>query len=383
MQKLEEIFHRFVDFFGCAVVNAFLSNSCNAIRALLRGLLEHGLVSWEYSCAAHPLNNFCEEIISLPEFKSGLRRGLSLSKGIKNKGMARKISRVLLLELYGKEYDMVLYSESRWSSVEYMFLRLKKVNLAITRLLSCVMNKKGEHDIDETYDLPSDMDAISIDPMLWKGVDRCIAVFDPIFKCLGILESNTSKMETAYAAFIYVYVHITKVVGEEDVRYHMMSKLLYRWNHIYSPVHALAFFCDPFFYNFCIRVGKVEGGAAIDIGKGKLKQKFRHALQIISRLEEYPKTAHTALLGSFMCHSVTEKQSVESPKIILAYQPATIWVQAHIAQNDVLASVLIKVYSGPGSYADVERQNKTGKRVHTAQRNHTGGGKVERQVAVE
>ena len=109
---------------------------------------------------------------------------------------------------------MVMYSASRWSSVNYMFLRLKKVKLAITRLPSCVMNEKDERDIDETYELPSELAAVAIDPTFWKGVDRYIAIFDPICKCLGILESDTSTMATAYAAFVYVYVHIMKLVGE-------------------------------------------------------------------------------------------------------------------------------------------------------------------------
>ena len=55
-----------------------------------------------------------------------------------------------------------------------------------------------------------------------------------------------------------------------------------------------------------------------------------------------------ALLGAFMRHCVTNNQFVELLKIILAYQSEMIWGQARSAQNDVLVSVLIKVYSGPG-----------------------------------
>ena len=65
---------------------------------------------------------------------------------------------------------MVLYSTSHWSRVSYMFLCLKKVKLAITRLPSCVLNEKYECDIYKTYELPSELAAVAIDPTFWKGV---------------------------------------------------------------------------------------------------------------------------------------------------------------------------------------------------------------------
>ena len=102
MKKLEDIFQRFVSFVGRADCGAFFSDSCNSMRALWTRLLDHGLVSWEYGYATHPLNNFCKDIIFIPDFKADLWRSLFLLKGIKNKGMVGKIFRVLSSELYGK-----------------------------------------------------------------------------------------------------------------------------------------------------------------------------------------------------------------------------------------------------------------------------------------
>ncbi|KAG4243136.1 hypothetical protein PC116_g9007 [Phytophthora cactorum] len=62
-------------------------------------------------------------------------------------------------------------------------------------------------------------------------------------------------------------------------------------------------------------------------------------------------------------------------------QPRMIWSQAR-SQFLTLADLLVKVYTAPGSTAGVERQHKVAKRVHTAVRNCTGGGKVQEQVAV-
>ena len=85
----------------------------------------------------------------------------------------------------------------------------------------------------------------------------------PIFKCLGILESNTSTMATAYALFVYGYVLIMKVVGEEDVCDHMMP-------HLFSFPRPRVLL-RPVFYHFRIRVDKVGGGAAMYIGIRNLK----------------------------------------------------------------------------------------------------------------
>ena len=136
VKKVKEIFQTLLAYVCRGVVDGFMSDSCNAMRALRRELRQCNLVVWEYGCASHSLNNFCEVILYLPDFKCKLRRGLFLSKSIKDNGMVGKVFRALSLELFGKAYAMVLYSVSRWSSVNYMFLRLKKVKLAITRLPS-------------------------------------------------------------------------------------------------------------------------------------------------------------------------------------------------------------------------------------------------------
>ena len=85
----------------------------------------------------------------------------------------------------------------------------------------------------------------------------------PIFKCLGILESDTSTIETAYALFVYRYVHIMKVVGEEDVCDQIMP-------HLFSFPHPRVLM-RPVLYNFRIRLDKIGGGAAIYIGIRNLK----------------------------------------------------------------------------------------------------------------
>ncbi|KAI9990487.1 hypothetical protein PInf_021510 [Phytophthora infestans] len=79
-----------------------------------------------------------------------------------------------------RQYTMVLYSASRWSSVNYMFQRLAKVKRPMTAVVTAVMNEKVERNIDPSYQLPSEFTSIVMDPQFWGNVSWHVKVFDPI-----------------------------------------------------------------------------------------------------------------------------------------------------------------------------------------------------------
>jgi hypothetical protein len=91
--------------------------------------------------------------------------------------------------------------------------------------------------------------------------------------------------------------------------------------------------------------------------------------------------AYDELMQDYMQFCVSEDQFMNDVRAFCDYQPRSIWGQLKNRYTK-LAPVMIKVYSGPGSTAGVERQHKVGKRVHSSRRNRSGVGKVERQVAV-
>jgi hypothetical protein len=71
------------------------------------------IIDYAYGCGAHPINNFCEDLLKLEPYKETLRDALFVSKTIKGQGLLSKIYNVLCIEILRKPKGMVLYSASR------------------------------------------------------------------------------------------------------------------------------------------------------------------------------------------------------------------------------------------------------------------------------
>lgn len=372
--------HSFVD---KKVAVAFVSDSCNAMRALRRNLLDNNHFTWVYGCGAHPLNNFCQDLLKLPGLNECLKDAVFICKTIKNQGLLFKIYASVCKELLGKCYSMVLYSASRWSSVNYMFCRLKCIKRVLMSMPLIIENEKPERGIDPSFRLSKAFAAVVVNSEFWQRVNQCVALFDPICKCIGVLESDSSTMATTYACFVFIYVHISTVAPLDECE-PMLARLQYRWNRIYSPVHALAFFCDPFYFNFRRNVTTNLGDVAIELDNGDLKGQCREALKQLTRLSESSPNSTAAfedLLSEFLQFCIVEDKFINDVQSILEFHPRLIWGQVS-GTYPLLSSALIKVFTAPGSTSGVERQHKIGKRVHNATRSRSGNGKVERQVAV-
>ena len=79
------------------------------------------------------------------------------------------------------------------------------------------------------------------DDLFRKGVAFSADVFDPLCKCIGVLESDSATMGTAYACFLYMLDNLNGVVPDYDgQREHVIQILPYHWKCMYSPFHALA-----------------------------------------------------------------------------------------------------------------------------------------------
>lgn len=383
-EKVADIIHRLHFTVGRSVVCGFISDSCNVMKALRRCLLSRKMVDFAYGCGSHPLNNLCEDILKMDTHKETMKHALFVSKTIKNQGLLNKIYSSLCQESIGKVLSMVLYSASRWSSINYMFCRLKRVKRPIMSLPLVIANEKTEREIDLTYELPPSFSAIVTRSGFWNGVEASISIFDPICKCLGAMESDTATMSTAYACFIYVYAHVTSTVVKLPERAHILKCLLYRWDRIYTPVHALAFYCDPFYFQLRKNVAAKLGSTAIELGHGNIKTQCRQGLVVMASRHETPDgsvAVQDALVAEFLRFCLSERQILADAQGIITFTPRLIWSQ-FTDEYPKLSDVLIKVYTGPASTAGVERQHKVGKRVHTSRRNRTGAGKVEQQVAI-
>jgi len=186
--------------------------------------------------------------------------------------MPSKIFGHLCRESLHRLLSMVLYSPTRWSSTNYMFCRLRRCKRPLMGLPFAVANERYERGIDFDYSLPPALVDTVTSTTFWRGVDSAIALLDPICKALGALEGNSASMATTYAAFVYVYVHVTST-PELDVvgRATIIAALLRRWARDYSPVHALAFACDPFYFQMRSDVQAKFGFKFLQLDHGSLK----------------------------------------------------------------------------------------------------------------
>lgn len=210
-------------------------------------------------------------------------------------------------------------------------------------------------------------------------MNAAITILDPLCKCIGVLESDSAPLSLAYACFVYIFVRLSDTetrfgLDKEDAE-HVLQCLLYRWNRIYSPVHALAYFCDPYFFQMRDDVEKWTGTDALQLGKGSLRSQCRTALVDLADGNE---ELSTKLCNEFMQFSAKPHSSLSALK---QHQPRLIWGQM-TEVYPALAKKLMQVYMAPASTAGVERNHKTGKNILCARRASCGPGKIERQLAI-
>jgi len=384
VDKVEAAIGQLDALLGKSLVTAVMTDSCNTMRAFRSKIVTKGVVSYAYGCAAHPLHNLCEDLTRLEPIRATFTGSVFVSKKIRRQGLCNKVFSSVCKELVGKSLSMVLYSPTRWSSANFMFCRLRRCKRALMALPSVIENEKDEREIDSEFELPEGLAEKLVDGGFWRGIDSAISIMDPICKALGALEADASSMSTAYAAFVFVYVHLATVPGLATCRDVARACLLRRWARIYSPVHALAYFCDPFYYGMRQQVVATVGVDAIELGQGDLDTQCRNAITLLAA-KELPNsdgtTYNLSLLGEFMRFCIAAAAFAASNASISHFHPKLVWAQAD-AQFPVLSKCLVKVFCGPGLAAGVERNHKVSANVHTALRNRIGAGKVERQVAV-
>ena len=176
-----------------------------------------------------------------------------------------------------------------------MFLRLLLIKSVLRNLVFvCTDNEEREkYDIDPAFVIAADVVTIINDGSFWSKLKIISNVFDPICKCIGVLESDTVPMSTAYACVVYVLIQIDDLGKNETlsaVDCTMMKKcLLRRWNRIKSPAHTLAFLLDPLFKDFIAGVKRRTGGLEmLELGNGDMTSMAVQAIGDLSTIEEDP-----------------------------------------------------------------------------------------------
>lgn len=372
--KLEDTIKRIDESTSIRTIFSFVSDSCNGMRDVRKRLLQKKLVKWEYGCASHCLHNLSCDIGQLDPFKELTKKAVYVSKSVKNTGMIRKLYDSLCTEKYGKPLVMKLFSPTRWTSCNEMFKRLIRVRPALTLMSHAILNERESRQIDTDFKLPSRLEDILKDPSFWSGINTAISVLNPIAACLGLLESDTCTMSDAYASFIFMRAFIKCSCLTPAQKQQIDVKLLYRWNRIYSPVHALAFACDPFYSDLRTNFSNKYGVELMELGKGAFNGQCHEAINLLSK-----DTAHNKeLMVEFMRYTLSKDAMLAS---LNSFRTQLVWGQL----NNVypcLSVAMAEVYCAPSSTAAVERNHKTGKAVLCQQRCRLHDLAYQRQVCV-
>lgn len=210
--------------------------------------MEQKKVLFSYGCASHALHNLSMDIGKLRDFATAVKNEVYVSNTVRNTGLLRKLYDNFCIEKEGRFISMKLFSPSCWTSVNEMFNRFLRV-LPVMNLMSHVLlNEREQRNIDETFELTATFDDILKKPSFWKDFLVAVNSFYSMCACIGYLENDSCTFSDAYAAFIFVRAHVNQF--DDLITYEKTSiynSLLRRWNHIYNPVHSLAFCCDPFY----------------------------------------------------------------------------------------------------------------------------------------
>lgn len=371
--KLTESIRSLDQTVGMKCVSNFVSDSCNGMRDVRKKLQEKNLVRWSYGCAAHALNNFTEDIAKLL-FRNLIKKCVFAVKSIKNTSMVRKLFDRLCCEKFNRTFSLPLYSKTRWSSINFMMRRLIQVRSVISYLPHALLHERSKYGIDPSYELPKALTDVLVDAEMWKELEAAHDIFNLICQCIGELESDNATMSTAYALFLTVRMHIHDHVKISEANKRKFdASLLRQWSRIYSPVHSLAFRCDPFYNDLRSHVDHKYPQGFVNLGFN-LTGECHKALKLIQDDDKHGDD----MLHEFMNMSVNPSPLLDT---LRDWAPGMVWGQVQ-SDYPTMSRALYNVFRAPASTAGVERNHKVNKRVLNPTRCRLSEDRVEKQVSV-
>lgn len=139
---------------------AFISDVSNSMCGVCRSLHEK-TVQYAYGCSVCCDNNLTPYLSKLSIFPTTIKDAFYISKNVINVGTICKIFELLCQEGPGKILLMVLYSPTRWSSVNYMFTRILNVRSVFLEINHELHAERDKWAVDPDYQLPLHSEKIS------------------------------------------------------------------------------------------------------------------------------------------------------------------------------------------------------------------------------
>lgn len=373
-EKISDSVKRIDDMLGFQCISAFVSDSCIAMRSVRQRMLDQQVVRWAYGCVSDGLHSYCENI-GKHCFTDTIKDALFVCKSIRATHRVRQLFEGVCVRELNQVYELVLFSKTQWASVNLMLKRLLTVKNALVHLGSAVYVDQGSFALDPTIHLPIPLTTLINSQSFWDSVTHVYRCLNPIFKCIRICDSESATMSTAFACLIYVRIQIAQAeYFDSNTKEALDSAFLTQCQHILSPIHSLAYFCDPYYANMRAQVIEKFRGSFVDLSGVSIIEQCHRSLRLLSDSEEH----HVKLMGEFMEYSV-------NPDPLLAelskWHPRLIWGQAqHLYPS--LSRVLCNVFRAPASIVRIRRNRSTGKRFYSSEWAHMREQKVERQLAI-
>ena len=153
---------------------------------------------------AHSFNNFCVDILRLEGPMVPLKNSVFIVKTINKKNLIHRLYDRQCLSLLGRSVGLTVFSKTRWSSANKMWKKLDASRQVTATMPALVMSDQSCADVE----LPDAfVDLVSRAPT-WKGIKAMHFVFDPICKCIRVLESQEAPISNVYAFFVYTRLHV-------------------------------------------------------------------------------------------------------------------------------------------------------------------------------
>ena len=345
-----------------------------------RKVLASGVFTFAYGCAPHALNNLAMDIVKFEGPKKILSMNVFIVNKINAVHLLKSAYNVLCREKLGKSYSLILFTKTRWSSCYFMLQRMLLVKSALVAMPHSILHNSKFADVSMDVNLQNAI----LDRSLWAGTGALEILLKPLCAAIGYLGGDEATLSAVYACFLSIAQHVTCVndstLAELSIdRPGLLAFVHARLKTIISPVHALAFVTDPFFYsmrtNLAARYGQDFLNLGSDVG---LFGQCRVALQRIAGSDKQ--------LGAILAQQFAYFLSMHMEQTFLMQarqlKPWLIWAQVDDANLYQLAKVLVKVHLNPSSAMGGERNHKTNNRVHSTQRIRLGEESCQRQVAI-
>jgi hypothetical protein len=336
-------------------------------------MLDNDMFAFGYGRASHAMSNLYRDVLKLPKVLSALLFATTMAKYFSNRHLPREHLRVERDKLSPKPPTLKLYAQTRWTGAATLLSTVLQKREAITTVFVRAKQKVVDMDFDNNF-----FEA-AIDVSTWNA----IAEWEPVLRYIAVvtddLQSYTIPLSDIHVSFLYFETVVASSSVPAPVRSTITSFLKKHYASIYSPVHVLAFFLDPFSLGCrdASRISFMKPFAESDASKcaKSTRRLLRHA----------PPTAQAAcmaqvthvVMGTVLSLSSTGAHSDWGMVDTATLSFPHVWWHLHAnGAPTLLRDLAAQVFSLVPTTESGERSFKQLSRVHTRIRNRLSDGRL-------